>query len=305
MASKEEAKALGRRNTNGDPQNEKFKKWDLKKKNCFFITLNCEIFKEASKEPNYEKSTEKLMKKYEKIKKYLLNLKYNYFLGCIEQNTNEFDHIHMFIQFNSPHKLCIDKMEGANIQIMRSSVNNCINYIKKNNRILNELGEPRYITGTPTIKDILNCNNNDDILDNIDFRFYKCISDIKNNKNWRQGLFNTPKHIYFKNYNLLNNNMTEFKKYHLAHLDKNHHYTELSTNTAIFYHKSVFKLLIKLNNNHHGFYFADIKNILIIYKNISEYREFFTELNKLKDKDEFYNKHIIIKNILEEEENEK
>lgn len=297
MAEIEEAKALDRRNTNGDPKNEKFKKWDFKKKNCFFITLNCETFKDDK--PDYENSTKTLMNKYIKIKKYLLNLKYNYFLGCIEQNTNDFDHIHIFLQFNSPHKLCINKMEGANIQIMRSSVNNCINYIKKNNHILDELGEPRFITGAPTIKDILNSTNNDDILDNIDFRFYKCISDIKNNKYWRQGLFNTPKKIKFIDFNNIENHMDIFKYYHLAKLDEHHHYKELSVNTAIFYNKCIFKLLVKLNDSHNGFYFADIRNILIIYKNISEYREFLSEFEKIKPN--LLSNHNIIKKIINED----
>lgn len=271
----QEAKALNSGNTKPE-----FNEWNFKKKNCFFITLNCEIFEGENNEPNFEKATQEISKKYKNIYKYLTNLKYNYYLAAIEKNEKGFDHIHIFIQFDSPHKLCIEKMEGANIQVMKSSVNSCIKYIKKEGNILNEKGTPNFITGAPSIKDILNTDNPNDILERIDFRFYSCINKIKNNNNWRQGLFNTTKNIYFINFNLLDNYKKQFKHYCLASLDDKNNYKNLSTNTAIYYNHLNLKLLMKLNTCHNGYYLADIKNILIIYNNINDYRTFIKEYNQ-------------------------
>lgn len=271
----QEAKALNSGNTN-KPE---FKEWNFKKKNCFFITLNCEIFEGENNEPKYEESSKKIIEKYNNIHKYLTKLKYNYYLAAIEKNKQDFDHIHIFIQFDSPHKLCIEKMEGANIQVMKSSVNCCIKYIKKDGNILNEYGEPNFITGAPSIKDILNTDNPDDILDRVDFRFYSCINKIKGNNNWRQGLFNTKKNIYFINFNQIDNYKKKFKRYYLASLDDKNNYKNLSTNTAIHYSNYILKLLMKINTSHNGYHLADIKNILIFYDDINNYRTFMKEYN--------------------------
>lgn len=289
----QEAKALNSGNTKPE-----FNEWNSKKKNCFFITLNCEVFEGENNEPNYEESTKKINEKYDNIKKYLLKLKYQYFLGAKEINTQGFDHIHIFIQFDSPHKLCIEKMEGANIQIMKSSVNRCINYIKKNNCILDEYGTPNFITGAPTIRDILNTENPEDIIDRIDFRFYSCVNKIKNNNNWRQGLFNTKKTIRFISYSKLDDTFINYNRYLIAKLDKKNHYKNLSTNTAIMYNNCIFKLLHKINDSHNGFYFADIKNILIIYNNINEYREFIRKYKEHRIKNEIIECNLI-QNVVE------
>lgn len=291
-----EAKALNSGNTKPE-----FKEWNMKKKNCFFITLNCEIFKETKEankdpEPDYETSSTEIFKKYNKIEEYLTHLKYQYYLAALETNSSGFDHIHIFIQFNSPHKLAINKMEGANIQVMKTSVNSCINYIKKDNDILNEIGQPNLITGSPSIADVLNTMDPNNILENIDFRFYSCIDKIKNTKNWRQGLFNTEKNIYFRNVKCIDPTDTSIKNFHLAELDETHHYKELTQNTAVFYNHCVFKLLKKFNVNHNKFYLADIKNILIIYKDINQYREFSKLYQEHLDQDNIV-KCKIIKHI--------
>lgn len=300
--TEKEAKALNSGNTKPE-----FNEWNMKKKNCFFITLNCEIFfetKEANKEPepDYETSSKTLHDKYNKIEKYLLHLKYQYYLASLEKNTSGFDHIHIFIQFNTPHKLAIDKMEGANIQIMKSSINKCINYIKKDNHIISELGQPNFITGAPSIADILKTTNPNDILENIDFRFYSCIDKIKNTKCWRQGLFNTSKRIEFKYIKNCNPNDSEIiKHYHLAELDDKHHYKELTQNTALFYNHCIFKLLNKFNKNHNNFYLADIQNILIIYKDINQYREFLKLYKEHLDKDDIIQCNIVQKVLPKED----
>lgn len=288
------AKAL----TSGNTKPE-VKEWNMKKKNCFFITLNCEIFfetKEPNKdpEPDYKTSSKTLLDKYNNVEKYLLHLKYQYYLASIEKNTSGFDHIHIFIQFNSPHKLSIDKMEGSNVQIMKSSINKCINYIKKDGNIIKELGLPNFITGAPSISDIIKTTDPNDILDNIDYRFYTCINKIKNSNHWRQGLFNTSKNIYFihvKNFNISNCN--NFKNYHFTELDDKHHYKELSQNIALFYNHCVFKLLRKININHNGFYLADINNILIIYKDINQYRDFINQYRELLKQDNVLQCNIV------------
>ncbi len=161
-----------------------------KKYHCDFqLTLNNE------KNGDVDACNIILMKKYDKLIDYLSNLKYRYIIACKETNKKGFSHIHIYIQFEKARKLSIKKCQGAHIEICRGSAQENIDYIKKDNNILIELGSPKLIRKS-TIKDIINSKNNDDLLD-FDIRFIKCINEVKNNSiQWNQPIYNTPKNIF-------------------------------------------------------------------------------------------------------------
>lgn len=156
------------------------------KKRNFQLTLNFE------QNENIEESKNILLSKYNNVLSYLKSLKYTYILSCLETNEKGYYHIHIFIQFNSPHKLLIKKLEGAHIEECKGSVNQNIKYIKKDGHILDEFGYPKFIQGNPHINDIIQSKNKD-IFKEIDFRFYRICKEIKKDN---PGLFNSKKNIY-------------------------------------------------------------------------------------------------------------
>lgn len=165
-----------------------FKKWKQGKYRDFLLTLNCEINNDI------DLSKTELFNKYYLIKKYLTSLKYNYFISSLEINKHDFYHIHIFIQFNTPHKLSIKKLEGSHVNIINKTINKVIEYVKKDGVILDELGIPKYISGNPTIKDI-SLSRFSDINENGNAQFFRIYKEIKKDN---QGLYNTSKKLYIK-----------------------------------------------------------------------------------------------------------
>lgn len=160
----------------------------------FQLTLNNE------KNGDIEACNSILMQKYIKIVKYLKNRKQlKYFISCKETNKKGFNHIHIYCQFEKYTKLSIKKLEGAHIEICRGSVQDNIDYIKKDGFIIEEYGDKLLNYNKLTIKEVLECKNNEELL-NSDIRFIKCINEVKNNSiTWIQPPLNTTKEIYFVN----------------------------------------------------------------------------------------------------------
>lgn len=241
---------------------------DFKKKRDFFITLNYE-----QNEDKHEAQV-MLITKYGRIKEYLLKLKYKYFISCMELNEKGFYHIHIFIQFDTPHKLCISKMEGANIQIRKGSVNQCINYIRKDNNILNEFGTPGYLHGNPSIKDI-SLSRFKDINEECDARYYRVYKEIKKDN---QPTLNTKKNIFVaRNKDDIKNNINKFKLNIYNYFEISEGKIKQFPHNMIlkekFVKKSNLDLLLNDFNEPIQFkYFpADIENIILItneYNNI-------------------------------------
>lgn len=109
--------------------------------------------------------------KYNKILSYLINLKaFKYLISCKEITpTTGKDHIHIFVHFNKSTRLSIKKLFTAHLEICFGSIQQNINYVKKDGNIIDELGEPPHQgqknynfdeIDKLTTKDII---NNDDI----------------------------------------------------------------------------------------------------------------------------------------------
>lgn len=242
------------------------------KKRNFQLTLNNELFDE-NEEPMIIEAKEQLMTKYHLIMNYLTNLKYQYILSCIELNDAGFNHIHIFIQFNSPHKLSIKHLQGAHIEECRGSVNSNINYIKKDGDILDEYGTPKYITGNPSIKDI-SLSRFSDISENGEAKFYRVYKEIKKDF---QPTFNTKKNVYYIHH--LNNltkikNKNNFNNYKFFEVKEGK--IKVWSNNLILQSKYINKnnidqIFNPLNQPlNYKYYPADIENIIICFDDIED-----------------------------------
>lgn len=278
MCESEKAKAIVSCNTKQDTiEKDFFKSYDHKKKNCFFITLNDETNEDI------EISKQSLLNKYNNVKNYLLSLKYTYIISSIEQNLKGYYHIHIFIQFNTPHKLSIKKMEGANIQIMRTSVNQCLNYITKEGKILDKFGNPNYITGNPSIKDIALSTHNQIIENMSDYRYYNVIKKIKNDT---QPLLNCKKNVYILK-NITKEHENKFLNYQFFDKDNNNKIHKWCPNLILKEMYVSIPMLTALFNHfnetiQHKYYPNDVENVIILinptiknHKLILEIKEFF------------------------------
>ena len=278
-----------------DNLQEHVKPWKQGKYRDFLLTLNCEI------DNNIDKSKIELLNKFNNLKKYLLKLKYTYILCSLEINKRNYYHIHIFIQFDTPHKFSIPKMEGANIKIINKTINIVIDYVKKDGVILNEFGYPRYITGNPSIKDI-SLSRFSEINENSNAKFYRVYKEIKKDN---QGLFNTPKTIYirskkpsrkdtiFKDFNYLQIDNGIIKRWPINMILINKNLNENNINL----------LLNEYNEPIQFKYFpADIEKILFIIPNdidpkytkiINLINKFCDENNDLYNLDNEYDKGIL------------
>ena len=92
---------------------------------------------------------------YNKIKNYLMGLKnINYFISCLEvAPTTQKKHIHIYIQFEKSFRLRSRKVCNCHIEKCRGTPQQNIDYIKKDENILDEWGEPRN-SGNYTIENI-------------------------------------------------------------------------------------------------------------------------------------------------------
>lgn len=240
------------------------------KKRCFQLTLNNETSE------NIEECRVKLLKDYNTLKSYLLSLKYNYFISCLEKNKKGFYHIHIFIQFTTPRRLSIKKCVGAHIEYCKGSVNDNIKYIKKDNVILDEIGKPNLIIGSSRIKDIINCSDTKELL-KLDYKYVNCINKIKGN-DWYQPLLNREKNIYFYNTDTFKLFHTgDFKKYSYVEINEKNKFINISNNIVLQYNPIIFRLLPIYNKKIQDFHCNDIFNIVILYKDINIFRNFIKQ----------------------------
>lgn len=234
----------------------KMKKSKILKKRHFQLTLNCEDSN------NIEECKNKLLNKYKDLKKYLLSLKYNYLISCLEINKRGYYHIHIYIQFNNPHSLSIKKCQGAHIEYCRGSAEENKNYIEKDDDILDEIGTMRNYRGGSTIKDIILSSESDELLD-YDMKYIKCINDIKTKSiDWIQPLYNTEKTIYSNTIDYSDeppNNASIFYKDHPI-LNSNMVFIINNFDDILFI---IDNFLNKFNIKYKTIYPADIKNIYL------------------------------------------
>lgn len=277
-----------------DDKNDNFenhvKPWKQGKYRDFLLTLNCEI------DEDIDKSKIELLKKFNNLKKYLLSLKYTYILASLEKNKRDYYHIHIFIQFDTPHKLSIKKLEGANIRIINKTINKVLDYVKKDGVILNEFGYPRYITGNPSIKDIA-LSKISDINENSNAKFYRIYKEIKQDN---QGLFNTRKKVYILSSIPINED-TKYNKFSYLQINEKGKIKKWPT-FMILKNKQVninnIDNLLNLHNEpiQYKYYPADIEEIMFIIPNDikPEYKEL---INRIYD---YYSKNGTISELINE-----
>lgn len=256
----------------------------------FQLTMNCELIGDNSKE-DIENSKQELLKNYDNVKKYLQGLKYIYYLSCMEIHTeNDYWHIHIYIQFETPHTLNILKCMGAHIECCRGSTKECIDYLKKLKKpgeyIIEELGTPKiYIGGSATINQILEANTED--LKKMDYRYFNVINNIKTKPiNWNRQALNTKK--YFKIYNSIEDiPEKDINDYTIINIKKGKLYN-ISENIIIpkkhysnnFIDKLLNKYNLPMSSEFGQFYPANINKIILINGDLDE-EYFYKTFNKM------------------------
>lgn len=215
-----------------------------------------------------------LMQKYNKIIEYLKGRKQlKYFISCVETNKKGFNHCHIYCQFEKTTKLSIKKIQGAHVEICRGSVDENINYIKKDGNIIEEYGNKILNYNKLTIKEVIECKNPEELL-NTDIRYIKCINEAKNNSiPWLQNGELDKKDI------IITNKIDYYKKYCKFINFENNMYLGLDKNIIVKYNivnsKLVSDLLSKdnipLNCKNQIYYPNDIKIIVFYYNNIDDF----------------------------------
>ena len=83
---------------------------------------------------------------------YLRGLQKNYMIACREKAPSTgHEHIHVYVQFPTPHALSLKKVGGAHIEVCRGSPEQNIAYVKKDGDVIVEEGTPR-LCYVPSIK---------------------------------------------------------------------------------------------------------------------------------------------------------
>ena len=93
--------------------------------------------------------------RFDKLKNYLKGLAgFTYAVAGEEKAPSTgHKHIHIFIQYEAPKRLCITKLEGAHIEKCFSSPQQNYKYVTKNGKIIWEEGKMRK-RGFPSIADV-------------------------------------------------------------------------------------------------------------------------------------------------------
>lgn len=111
---------------------------------------------------------------------YLRGLQNNYLIACKEKAPSTgHEHIHVYVQFPTPHALSLKKVEGAHIEVCRGSPEQNIAYIKKEGDIIAEEGAPR-LCFVPSIKEAKEMNSS--LLQGLNLNFYNVVQKIQAEK---------------------------------------------------------------------------------------------------------------------------
>ena len=111
---------------------------------------------------------------------YLRGLQNNYMIACKEvAPTTGHVHIHVYVQFPTPHALSLKKVGGAHIEVCRGSPEQNIAYVKKDGDVIVEEGTPR-LCYVPSIKDAKAMDS--DVLQGLNLNFYSVVQKIEAEK---------------------------------------------------------------------------------------------------------------------------
>lgn len=243
-----------------------------KKYRDFQITLNSE--------------PENIDNKYSLIINYLKSLKYHYIISCCEYGKkNNRKHYHIFIQFNTPRKLSTKKLQGAHIESCKGSVESNINYIKKDGNIIDEYGTPKLNNHNCTIKELINCNDESQLLD-FNIQYFNIINKIKSSDTtWISRKNNNNENIKFylhpfENLNSTNYNIVTFNNNYFNGINKNDNSLHI-----IFDKKIPFNYLQIKNcplNTKNGFIYNTFNEIHIYYNHYQLRNEFYNIIDKYR-----------------------
>ena len=117
--------------------------------------------------------------KFDSLKSYLLKSKMlNYIIASKEKApTTGHEHIHIYVQYSSPKKILLHKLEGAHIERCKGSPQQNYDYIVKDGDIIFEQGELRK-AGAKTIEDVLKMKPEE--RNDLDIRYYNIVKQINN-----------------------------------------------------------------------------------------------------------------------------
>lgn len=111
---------------------------------------------------------------------YLRGLQKNYMIACREKAPSTgHEHIHVYVQFPTPHALSQKKVGGAHIEVCRGSPEQNIAYIKKEGDVIVEEGTPR-LCYVPSIKEAKAMDSN--VLQGLGLNFYNVVQKIEAEK---------------------------------------------------------------------------------------------------------------------------
>lgn len=111
------------------------------------------------------------------VLKYLRGLQSNYLIACREKApTTGHEHIHVYVQFPTPHALSLKKVEGAHIEVCRGSPEQNIAYIRKEGDIIAEEGTPR-LCYVPSIKEAEKMDK--ETLEGLNLNMYNIVKKIE------------------------------------------------------------------------------------------------------------------------------
>lgn len=111
---------------------------------------------------------------------YLRGLQKNYMIACKEKAPSTgHEHIHVYVQFPTPHALSLKKVGGAHIEVCRGSPEQNIAYIKKEGDVIVEEGTPR-LCYVPSIKEAKSMDS--DVLQGLGLNYYNVFQKIDSEK---------------------------------------------------------------------------------------------------------------------------
>lgn len=123
------------------------------------------------------------VEKYNNLKQYLLSLKtLDYLLSAEElAPTTGHCHIHIYCHFKNMIKLSLKKMCGAHIDGCRGTPKQCIEYVKKDGKIIDEIGDEPHQGRALTIKELKETKDAEQLPDWHQYNIWSKLQTIENN----------------------------------------------------------------------------------------------------------------------------
>lgn len=221
-----------------------------------------------------------------RLKNYLLSLKYQYIV-CGREYGKKHNrlHFHIYIQFKTPHKLSIKKCEGAHIDKCRGTTTECINYVKKDGDIEFEKGTPRLSSHNPSIKEILDCKDKEQLL-NCNILSFNIINKLKTEDfTWITKLEDPELHDEHPRFEIIDEIVCDTTQINIVTYNKGYFYglTKNSKCICIHYNKSLPLNLLAYKNtplpvHTGGFVYNKLCRVQLLINDIKEVEDILIKL---------------------------